>query len=74
MASGRGRFILADGDMYEGNWVNGQRAGQGTQEYADGRIFSGTWADDEPVFGTMQLVGKDPRPVRVEDENFVWAD
>lgn len=31
--------------VYEGEWVNGKRNGQGTRTYADGRVESGTWKD-----------------------------
>ena len=35
--------------VYEGEWVNGKRNGQGTKTYADGRVESGTWKDGEFV-------------------------
>lgn len=47
MASGRGRFILADGDMYEGNWVNDKAHGDGSYFYAEGAVYQGGWIEDK---------------------------
>ena len=38
----QGVFIHSDnGDIYEGNWVHGQRSGEGTVQYADGAVYDG---------------------------------
>ena len=45
-------MVYLDGEVYsvyEGEWVNGKRNGQGTMTYADGRVESGTWKDGEFV-------------------------
>ncbi len=71
---GPGTMTWPSGQRYEGEWHQGMRHGQGTLYYADGRIFSGTWADDGPVEGTLRQPGGEPRPVRVEGDQFVYTD
>lgn len=46
MANGRGRLIHADGDVYEGMWVNDKACGQGTYTHLDGAQYVGEWQDD----------------------------
>lgn len=72
--TGEGVMTWPSGQRYEGDWQDGMRHGQGTQHYSDGRIFIGTWADDGPVEGTLQQIGAEPRPVRVENDQFVYTD
>jgi hypothetical protein len=38
----RGKFTFPDGGTYDGEWVDGQRQGQGTYSYL-GALFEGTW-------------------------------
>ena len=71
---GQGTMTWPSGQRYDGEWQNGTRHGEGTQLYSDGRIFVGTWVDDSPVEGTLQQVGGEPRPVRVENGQFVYTD
>ena len=33
----------ASGDVYEGNFVNGKRQGQGTLRYNTGEVATGLW-------------------------------
>ena len=51
--SGQGKYtIYIKGKLYsvyEGEWANGYRNGQGTMTYADGRVESGTWKDGKFV-------------------------
>ena len=48
--NGQGRMRYKNGDVYEGNWVNGQRSGFGTWthdqwgSYKD--VYEGNWAND----------------------------
>ncbi|MDY6826232.1 MAG: hypothetical protein SVV67_03510 [Bacillota bacterium] len=37
-----------DGAVYEGEWRNGRRHGQGTWSRPDGCRYTGEWADDKP--------------------------
>ena len=36
MANGRGRLIHADGDYYEGDWINDKAFGKGSYTHLDG--------------------------------------
>ena len=46
MANGFGRYIHADGDMYEGNWVDDKANGKGMYFHLDGARYEGEWVDD----------------------------
>ncbi len=46
-ANGVGRLIHADGDIYEGEWLNDKAHGKGSFKSVDGAIYHGEWADDE---------------------------
>lgn len=72
--NGQGVMTWTSGQRYDGAWTDGKRVGQGTQRYSDGRVFVGTWAEDAPVEGTLQQVGAQPRPVRVENGQFIYTD
>jgi len=37
----------ADGDIYEGQWVNDKAEGQGTYSHANGAFYEGQWLDDK---------------------------
>ena len=47
MANGYGRFILADGDVFEGNWVDDKAHGLGNYYYAEGATYKGSWLEDK---------------------------
>jgi hypothetical protein len=47
MAKGFGRFILADGDVYQGNWVDDKAHGDGEYFYAEGATYKGGWFEDK---------------------------
>ena len=72
--AGTGVYTWPTGQRYEGAYKAGQRHGQGTQRYADGRVFVGAWEEGKPVEGTLQHAGGEPRPVRVENDRFVYLD
>lgn len=38
---GKGKFFYASGDVYDGDWVNGQKTGSCNYTFADGRKYSG---------------------------------
>ncbi|CAD8166898.1 unnamed protein product [Paramecium octaurelia] len=41
----KGKLIHADGDMYEGEWVNDQANGLGRYYHLDGENYEGEWKD-----------------------------
>jgi hypothetical protein len=43
MMHGRGTFMWAKGDMYEGEWSMGKMHGQGTKQMANGDVYEGRW-------------------------------
>ena len=43
--SGRGRWKLQAG-MYEGDWQEGKRHGQGVMTYDNGDVYTGTYFND----------------------------
>jgi hypothetical protein len=47
MANGRGRLIHADGDVYNGEWVDDKAEGYGTYTHMDGAIYVGMWKEDK---------------------------
>jgi len=46
---GFGRYISADGSVWEGKWDSNVREGQGTYTTKDGLIIQGDWTGDEPM-------------------------
>ena len=45
--NGNGTFKWSNGDRYEGDWVNGQRTGQGKYFYSDGGgVYTGEWKNN----------------------------
>ena len=47
MANGRGRLIHADGDYYEGNWIEDKANGKGRYVHMDGAEYNGEWVNDK---------------------------
>jgi hypothetical protein len=45
--NGYGKYVWANGERYEGNWLDGLRNGLGTNYFSDGEIFSGNWKNDK---------------------------
>ena len=41
MANGYGRFILADGDVFQGDWIDDKAHGEGSYYYAEGATYQG---------------------------------
>ena len=37
----------ADGDIYEGYWLNDKAHGQGTYKHANGATYVGDWFEDK---------------------------
>ena len=47
MAKDYGRFILADGDVYVGYWLEDKADGNGEYFYAEGATYKGGWVNDK---------------------------
>jgi hypothetical protein len=43
---GKGVMKWANGDEYEGKWIDGKRHGKGLMKWADGREYTGDWVND----------------------------
>ena len=39
MANGHGKLLHADGDVYEGDWVNDKAEGRGDYKHANGAYY-----------------------------------
>lgn len=46
MANGQGRLIHADGDVFEGQWLNDKAHGKGVYIHRDGASYTGEWYED----------------------------
>lgn len=46
--NGFGKMIHAEGEVYEGNWVNGKSNGEGTYTQSNGTLYKGSWNNDQP--------------------------
>jgi hypothetical protein len=55
---GKGKCTWANGDVYEGGWVDDKKHGKGKYTWADGKVYEGDWVD-----GKRHGKGK-----------FTWAD
>lgn len=44
---GRGKLVLANGDIYDGHWSEGKKEGHGIYIYASGIKYNGTWHSDK---------------------------
>lgn len=48
----------ANGDVYEGTFVDGVKSGKGVYKFADGGIYTGTYKNDlRHGFGTLTYTG-----------------
>ncbi len=57
---GRGKMNFANGDYYEGDFVNGKRTGKGTLKFANGNIYEGDFVNDMPHGkGTLKFANGD---------------
>ncbi len=41
-------MIYADGDVYEGDWVDNKSMGEGTLTHLDGGFYLGQWQNNCP--------------------------
>eukprot|EP00941_MAST-03F_sp_MAST-3F-sp1_P006344 g6344.t1 len=57
---GQGKMTYKNGDIYEGNWASGERAGVGTLRFANGDKYTGAFKGDEIVgHGDMRYANTD---------------
>ena len=47
--SGKGIAIYANGDRYEGYFLNGKREGKGVMTFQDGKIIDAIWKDGKEI-------------------------
>jgi len=47
MANGKSRLIHADGDVYEGEWLDDKAHGRGIYIHMDGAKYDGEWFEDK---------------------------
>lgn len=48
--NGKGRMTYANGDIYQGDWVNGKAQGNGVfVDKANGTIYEGQWDKDKQM-------------------------
>ena len=45
---GKGKYVYANGAIYEGVWKDGKPEGKGKCVYANGAIYEGDWKDGKP--------------------------
>jgi hypothetical protein len=43
---GKGRCFFSNGEVYEGDWKNDKRSGNGTLRDQNGEIYNGEWQFD----------------------------
>lgn len=49
LKNGQGQLVYANGDVYKGQFKNGERAGNGICKFgATGALYKGDWRDDKP--------------------------
>jgi hypothetical protein len=41
-----GKYTFADGDLYEGDYMDDKMNGKGKYTFANGKILEGEWKDD----------------------------
>ncbi|MDR2774707.1 MAG: hypothetical protein LBC19_08205 [Tannerella sp.] len=46
--NGSGKYCWNNGDVYDGDWVNGKQHGRGTARFG-GEVYKGEWKDGEPA-------------------------
>ena len=56
--NGEGTMRYDNGDVYVGNWVNGEREGYGEMKYSNGDVYAGDWKDG----------------VRYGDGTYIWKE
>ena len=49
--NGQGTLIFSNGDVYQGEWLNGEMHGKGRIQYAGGAVYEGKWEEDSFVLG-----------------------
>ena len=63
-----GKLIYQNGNIYEGNFLNGKMNGQGKMIYVDGREYTGEFKDNK-MHGKMILKSPSGKKESVEFDN-----
>jgi hypothetical protein len=45
-ANGKGKFWHADGDIYDGTWLDDKANGHGVYTHQNGAKYEGSWKND----------------------------
>ena len=69
---GRGIYVWANGDRYEGEWRDGKRTGWGTHTSANGKVKEGEWKNDKLVRLSARL--KRQRRLERERREAEWEE
>ncbi|KRX05954.1 C2 domain [Pseudocohnilembus persalinus] len=57
-SNGKAEYRYPNGDYYNGDWVNGQKSGQGVMQYRSGMSYDGQWMNDQfHGNGTLKVSG-----------------
>ena len=52
-----GRLLYGNGDLYSGQWKDGQQNGQGRMIYDDGSVYEGQWRNNKfDGYGTYKHI------------------
>ena len=70
--TGQQKVLLFDEGIYDGNWKNGIRCGNGVLEYADGRKYDGTWFDGKRL-GVGKLTCRNSKEQEVIIYSGEWS-
>ena len=65
MYNGQGILTWPNGDIYEGQWINGQRHGQGILTWVSGDKYAGQWINGQSYISTDKLKEDNQHPTLV---------
>ena len=68
--NGLGRYTYANGQIYEGNYVNGVKEGKGKLTYPNGFVYDGDFIGGKPRGNANILSGGKTYPVQYSDGRF----
>lgn len=68
--NGLGRYTYANGQIYEGNYVNGVKEGRGKLTYPNGFVYDGDFIGGKPRGNANILSGGKTYPVQYSDGRF----
>ena len=68
--NGFGRYTYANGQIYEGNYVNGIKEGKGKLIYPNGFVYDGDFVGGKPRGNANIISGGKNIPVQYSDGRF----